>query len=419
MATPDETSLSTLAAARRRHDEQQVLADRAIEGERRVTTVRLVALAFMAVSQGLIGGVTGTVDGGGLRPWVVGTYASFAVVAFLVVRRTTQNLTRARVMPLLATLLDVGFVVAMDWIDNRDGRVEIESTIVMLPLIMSFSLLRYGGESLVVSTGLAVVASAATLTWAGAFTWARWSFVGFALIALALLLAGTRLAVRRVYIDLKRRDELSRLVAPKVVDEILAGREDRLQPARREVTLLFADIRGFTSYSEARPPEELLKLLDDYFGRMTRVVQGHDGSINKFLGDGLLALWGAPEPRADHPVLAVRAALAMQRVAAELSAARVAAGEPPLRVGIGVHTGEVAVGVLGSGGQSEYAVIGDAVNLASRIEGLTKQHGAGVLVSEATWDRLGGAFAGERIGEVAVAGRRASVVVHALAIRED
>ncbi|WP_434426396.1 adenylate/guanylate cyclase domain-containing protein [Nannocystis pusilla] len=410
-----ETSLSALAAARARHHEQQVLAARAIEGERWVAAVRLVALAFMAISQGVIGKVTGTLAGAGERPVIIAVYATFTVVAFFIVRRAPVNLTRARIMPLLATVLDVGFVVAMDYVDYLDGRVEVERTIVLLPLIISYSLLRYGGESLVFSTALAVAAATATLLWAGTFTWAKATFVAVVLVALALLLAGTRRAIRQVLIDLKRREELSRLVAPKVVDEILAGREDRLRPARREVTLLFADIRGFTGYSEARSPEEVLRLLDDYYGRMTQVVQGHEGSVNKFLGDGLLALWGAPDPQPDHPVRAVRAALAMHRVVAEMSSARVAAGEPPLQVGIGVHTGEVAVGVLGGGGQSEYAVLGDAVNLASRIEGLTKQLGADMLVSEATWSRLGGAFVGRSLGEVAVAGRRAPVELHALA----
>ena len=157
-----------------------------------------------------------------------------------------------------------------------------------------------------------------------------------------------------------------------------------------------------------------MHFLDDYFGRMTQVVQGHDGSVNKFIGDGLMALWGAPEPLADHAVHAVKAALDIQKVMTEINEHREAAGETPLRIGVGVHTGEVAAGMLGNSSQAEYSVIGDAVNVASRIEGLTKEHGTGVLVSEATWNLLGGRFAGERVGEVLVKGRRAPVVIYAL-----
>lgn len=417
MAARVDTSLTSLARSGAQHNEDQVLAARAHESELRVTWVRLVLLGLMAVSQGVIGGITDETDAGDdARGLAVTLYAAFTVAAFFMVRRRRRlTLRRVRVMPAIATTFDLGFLVAMDYIDHRFGAVQLESTVAMLPLIMSYSLLRFSGYILLHTSALAVAAFTAALVWSGEFTWSRWSFVVFTLVALALLLAGTRRSVRRAFVDLKRREDLSRLVPPKVVDEILAGREDGLRPARREVTVLFADIRGFTTYSESRPPEEVLRFLDDYFGRMTQVVQGHDGSVNKFLGDGLLALWGAPVAQADHPARAVRAALDMQRVMTELAAARAAAGEVPLRIGVGVHTGEVAVGMLGSAGQSEYSVIGDAVNLASRIEGLTKTLGAGLLVSEATWSRLGGAFAGERLGEVAVAGRRAPVVLYALA----
>jgi adenylate cyclase len=187
-----------------------------------------------------------------------------------------------------------------------------------------------------------------------------------------------------------------------------------LRPTRREVTVLFVDIRDFTTYSESRAPEEVLHFLDDYFGRMTQLVQGHDGSVNKFIGDGLMALWGAPEALADHAVHAVKAALDMHKVMAEINEHRATAGEAPLRIGVGVHTGPVAAGMLGSTSQAEYSVIGDTVNLASRIEGLTKEYGSGVLVSEATWNLLRGRFPGERVGEVTVKGRRAPVVIYAL-----
>ena len=412
-----ETSLTTLARANAEYNEQRVLATRSLENERRVSTVRLISLALMGLSQGLISDLSGeTPEFDGLRPIVIAVYAVFAVVAFFLVRRTNNNLVRARVMPLLATTVDVGFILLMDWIDLRHEGIQLEGTAAMLALIISYSILRYGADSLIYAAALAIAAFTTATVWAGQFAWGRWSFVVFAFTASTTLLWSTRKAVRRTFVDLKRRESLSRLVAPKIVDEILAGREDNLRPTRRDVTIVFADIRDFTAYSESRAPEEVLRFLDDYFGRMTQLVQGHDGSVNKFIGDGLMALWGAPEPLADHAARAVKAALDMQKVMAEINGHREAAGEPPLRIGVGVHTGEVAAGMLGSSSHAEYTVIGDAVNLASRIEGLTRQHGAGVLVSAATWALLGGRFAGERVGEFPVKGRRAPVEIYALTV---
>jgi adenylate cyclase len=410
-----DTSLTAMARSTSEHNEQQVLAARALENERRVTVVRVVTLAMMVVSQGVIGNLTG--DAGQpsvLRLGALAVYMLFAVGAVYSVRHSPVSVTRATWLPLLGTTFDVSFVIAMDWADRLESHVKIEQTAAMLALIISYSILRYGAASLFYGTALSIVAYAIAAAGAGTFTWPAFTFVSFAFVALALLLWSTRRAVRLAFVDLKRRDALSRLVPPKVVDEILAGREDALlRPARRDVSVLFSDVRDFTTYSESREPEDVLRFLDDYFGRMTQIVQGHDGSVNKFLGDGLLALWGAPEPMDDHPMRAVKAALDMQKVMIELNERRVADGEAPLAIGIGVHTGTVAVGMLG-GVQSEYSVIGDAVNLASRIEGLTKAHGAGILVSEATWSRLGDRFAGERVGEVPVKGRKAPVVIYSI-----
>ena len=321
----ESTGLTDMARASSEHHEQRVLAARAQESERRVTAVRLVAIGLMALSQGVIRDLTGEPEGPHVvRGLAVGLYVAFAVAAFVAVRRAAPTLRRARVMPLIATTIDVGFVVTMDQVDVIYGKAELAGTAAMLMLIISYSLLRHGAESLVYAAALAIVAFTLTMVRAGEFTWAHWSFVVFAFAAATVLMWFTRLAVRRAFVDLQRRESLSRLVAPKVVDEILAGRESGLRPTRREVTVLFADLRDFTSYSEARAPEEVLRFLDDYFGRMTQVVQGHEGSVNKFLGDGLMALWGAPTALADHAVHAVQAAHDMQRVMREINERRAA-----------------------------------------------------------------------------------------------
>ena len=145
---------------------------------------------------------------------------------------------------------------------------------------------------------------------------------------------------------------------------------------------------------------------------MGRLVKAHEGIVNKFLGDGMLAVWGVPEVLEDHAGRAVACALDMRLVLSELNEERARRGEAPLRIGVGLHTGMVAAGMLGGAEQHEYTVIGDAVNLASRIEGLTKEHGTDLLVSEATWRRAEGRFVGTRISECTVKGRQEPVVIY-------
>jgi adenylate cyclase len=147
---------------------------------------------------------------------------------------------------------------------------------------------------------------------------------------------------------------------------------------------------------------------------MSQIVKGHEGIVNKFLGDGMLAFWGVPEPKADHARAALRASLDMRKELEELNAFRDRNGRPAVRIGIGIHTGVVAAGMIGGADQHEYTIIGDAVNVASRIEGLTKQLGADILVSERAWQHAGEGFVGERKAEERVKGREEAVVVYAL-----
>jgi adenylate cyclase len=340
-------------------------------------------------------------------------YATFSCsIAYGVWFRVKPTVVRARLFPVITVFFDFGFIAAMFYSDHLVGRQESAITAVSLAVVVSYSILRFHAENLLLSVFAASGIFLWSLTVTDEFTIARAMLGTCFYFGLATMLYATRRAIRAAFLELKRREMLTRLVPAKVAEEILAGRSDVLTSARREVTVLFSDVRGFTSFSESREPEAVLAVLDDYFGRMTQIVQGHDGSVNKFIGDGMLALWGAPQKLDDHPARAVKAALDMQTVMKELNEHRAKNGELPLTVGIGIHTGQVAAGMLGSGAQSEYTVIGDAVNLASRIEGLTKDAGAMLLVSEATWERLGGRFEGSRLGEFTVKGRQAPVVIY-------
>lgn len=231
------------------------------------------------------------------------------------------------------------------------------------------------------------------------------------LLALGFLIGFTNRRLGSMFADIRRRENLSRFLPRQVVERVLAQGGAALAPVQREVTILFSDIRSFTSMSESLAPAEVLKFLDEYFGHMGGIVRGHEGMLNKFLGDGLLAVWGVPDHQTDHAERAVRAALDMRRKLAEFNEHRVREGLPEIRIGIGIHTGVVAAGMLGGADQREYTVIGDAVNLASRIEGLTKQANTDLLVSESAWAQTNGKFPGARVGEEKVKGREAPVVL--------
>jgi adenylate cyclase len=186
------------------------------------------------------------------------------------------------------------------------------------------------------------------------------------------------------------RSLFSSYVTERVVTELIKHPElARLGGARREVTVLFSDVRGFTSFSEKHAPEEVVAILNEYLEAMTEVIFRWEGTLDKFIGDAILAFWGAPLPQPNHAELGVRCALHMAKRLKELQEKWKTEGKPVLDAGVGINTGEVLVGNIGAAGKKmDYTVIGDHVNLGSRVESLTRKFNAHILITEYTLRKI-------------------------------
>jgi len=206
-----------------------------------------------------------------------------------------------------------------------------------------------------------------------------------------------------------------RYVPTELVRDLLArGEEARLGGETRLMTIHFSDIEGFTSISEPLPPEAVVHYLAEYLDAMTGVLRAHGGTIDKFMGDGIMAFFNAPNTVPDHAAAACRAALEAQATLGRLRERWQAEGKPQFRARIGLHTGEVVVGNIGTPERFAYTVIGDAVNLASRLEGQNKAYGTYICASEDVRRAAGPEFEWRRLDRVAVVGRREGTEIYEL-----
>jgi adenylate cyclase len=300
--------------------------------------------------------------------------------------------------------------------------------------VLSGRFIRPAGAGARVAT---VVAVALLVGLAGALLSVPWAVVAAAAVTVVFLGAAVQLFANGVWLSMvepvlaiglslfggvsyqyfvegreKRRVKalFGRFVSPDVYGRLLDDPAlARLGGSRREMTVLFSDIRGFTTATEVAEPEALVTQLNEHFSRMVQVLFKHRGTVDKFVGDMVMALFGAPLDDPDHADHAVAAALDMAAALGDLNRHWTAAGRPPFDIGIGINSGEMIAGNIGSERIMSYTVIGDAVNLGARLESLNKEYGTRIIISEATRTRLKGRYDLRPLGEVVVKGKTQAV----------
>lgn len=211
----------------------------------------------------------------------------------------------------------------------------------------------------------------------------------------------------------KIKKMLSQYVSPSVLATVMdRTRGDVLKAevgSKEYLTVLFSDIRDFTTISEALPPDRVVEMLNQFFISMSNAIFKYNGTVDKFIGDAIMAFWGAPIRTEDHAEQAVKAACEMMKKLDEINERLDSKGYPPIRMGIGINTGWAILGNIGSEKKLDYTVVGDTVNLASRLEGFTKEYKCNILISENTYKELKGSIPCREIGEVKPKGKTVSV----------
>jgi adenylate cyclase len=214
----------------------------------------------------------------------------------------------------------------------------------------------------------------------------------------------------------KIRKTFGQYLSPDVIALIEKDPQKYIRPGgeMKELTVMFSDIRGFTTLSEGLTPDELVRLLNEYLGEMTEVIFESHGTLDKYIGDAIMAFWGSPYPQADHVFRGCACALQMSKGLAKLNRKWEAEGRRPIAIGIGLNTGPVNVGNMGSDRRLAWTVMGDNVNLASRLEGITKEYQTQIVVSEGTYRQVAGQFVFRELDKIRVKGKNLPVNIYEL-----
>ncbi len=233
------------------------------------------------------------------------------------------------------------------------------------------------------------------------------------IVSLSILSTILNKNVWAILVKNKKQEQLSRFLPETIVNDILNGnKEISLGGSKQQVTILFSDIRNFTAMSENQDPEEVINFLNSYFNDMIEILFRYNGTLDKTMGDGMMAIFGVPFSTGNDADHAVSTAIDMIRKIQAFNGLREIQGQEPIRIGVGIHTGEVVVGNVGTARRMEYTVIGDTVNTASRLETLNKQFGTSIIISQATRDALKQDYAIQPLETVPIKGKQNQVQIY-------
>ncbi len=310
---------------------------------------------------------------------------------------------------ILSALLDGNLPVRPDYAQGYEWLLLLLSGLVLATLAPKLNALR-------------TVVLASLLT-GGLVGLNLWLYTGFGLVlplatlVLAVLMASALNMAYGYFVESRSKRELANLfgsyVPPELVDEMVKEPERySMRASDKVLTVMFSDMRGFTKLSETMQPAELQALLNDVFTRLTQAIRENRGTIDKYMGDCVMAFWGAPVDSPHHAALAVEAALAMGRAIAKINQEHDQKHLPRIGMGVGLNTGLMCVGDMGSELRRSYTVIGDAVNLGSRLEGVSKFYGVEIVASDATRQQAGDGFIWQVLDKVKVKGKEEAVTIH-------
>jgi adenylate cyclase len=303
---------------------------------------------------------------------------------------------------------------------KEQSMISVVIMILIVSLLIGFLLFKGGLKWITIISPILIVAYLFFAIYAFNYGWIM-NIIYFPLAVVLVYMSETLYLYSTIKKEKqKTREAFGKYVSPAVITEIMDNPEKlKLGGTRKDITVFFSDIRGFTTISEKLKPEQLVHILNEYLTAMTDIIMKHYGVVDKFIGDAIMAFWGAPLEQPDHAKKACSTSIDMMKKLKELQKKWTSEKFPEIKIGIGLNTGPAVIGNMGSYQRFDYTAMGDTINLGSRLEGLTKQYGVGIIASETTKKAVGDRFVFRKLDLVRVKGKQKPITIYELICRKE